>query len=63
MPVSEIQRERQKKAMPTFEIGLDDGRKIQIDADDQQSALAGAQHFLQQAVKSLPTPTPFRLEG
>ena len=34
--------------MPTFEIGLNDGRTLHIDADDHQSALAGAQHFLQQ---------------
>jgi hypothetical protein len=33
-------------SMPTFEIGLDDGRTLHIDADDQNAALAGAQHFL-----------------
>ncbi len=32
--------------MPIFAIGLDDGRKLHIDADDQDAALAGAQHFL-----------------
>jgi hypothetical protein len=32
--------------MPTFEVGLDDGRTIHIDADDHDAALAGAQHFL-----------------
>jgi hypothetical protein len=34
--------------MPTYEVQLDDGRKIHIDADDQNAALAGAQHFLNQ---------------
>ena len=32
--------------MPVFEIGLDDGRKLRIDAVDQEAALAGVQHFL-----------------
>jgi hypothetical protein len=32
--------------MPTFEVGLDDGRTIHIDAQDQDAALAGAQHFI-----------------
>jgi hypothetical protein len=40
--------------MPTFEVGLDDGRKLQIDADNQDAALAGAQHFLS---NNLRTPT------
>ncbi len=31
-----------------FEIGLDDGRTLHIDASDQDAALAGAQHFLAQ---------------
>ena len=29
--------------MTTFEIGLDDGRKLHIEAEDQTAALAGAQ--------------------
>jgi hypothetical protein len=32
--------------MPVFEIGLEDGRKLHIEADDQQAALSGAQHFM-----------------
>jgi hypothetical protein len=32
--------------MPTFEIGLDDGRTLHIEADSQEAALAGVQHFL-----------------
>jgi hypothetical protein len=32
--------------MPVFQIGLEDGRSLRIEADDQESALAGAQHFL-----------------
>lgn len=31
--------------MPVFQIGLDDGRSLRIEADDQASALAGVQHF------------------
>jgi hypothetical protein len=31
--------------MPVFEIGLDDGRRLHIEADDQAAALAGVQHF------------------
>jgi hypothetical protein len=31
--------------MPVFEIGLDDGRKLRIEADDQEAALAGVAHF------------------
>jgi len=34
--------------MPTFAIGLDDGRTLHVDADDQASALTGAQQFLGQ---------------
>jgi hypothetical protein len=34
--------------MPTYQIGLNDGRQLQIDADSQEAALAGAQHFQQQ---------------
>jgi hypothetical protein len=34
--------------MPVFEIGLDDGRKLHIEADDQQAALSGVQHFMTQ---------------
>ena len=32
--------------MPLYQIELDDGRKLHIDADDQNSPLTGAQHFL-----------------
>lgn len=32
--------------MPIYQIGLDDGRTLHIDADDQDAALAGAQHVL-----------------
>jgi len=35
--------------MPTFEIGLEDGRKLRIEADSQEAALAGAQHFMTQS--------------
>lgn len=31
--------------MPVFQIGLDDGRSLRIEADDQEAALAGVQHF------------------
>ncbi|WP_316235066.1 MULTISPECIES: hypothetical protein [unclassified Bradyrhizobium] len=41
--------------MPVFEIGLDDGRKLQIDADSQEAALAGVQHFLGQPTSSEPS--------
>jgi hypothetical protein len=33
--------------MPTFQIGLDDGRTLRIDADSHDAALAGAQHFME----------------
>lgn len=33
--------------MPTYQVGLQDGRTLQIEADDQDAALAGAQHFIQ----------------
>lgn len=33
--------------MPVFRIGLDDGRTLKIDADTQEAALAGAQHFME----------------
>jgi hypothetical protein len=29
-----------------YEIKLDDGRKLHIEADSQETAIAGAQHFL-----------------
>lgn len=32
--------------MPTYKIGLEDGRSLNIDADSQEAALAGAQHFI-----------------
>jgi hypothetical protein len=31
--------------MPTYQIGLDDGRSLKIEADSQEAALAGVQHF------------------
>src|SRR5260370_404337 len=34
--------------MPTFQIELEDGRKLSIDADNQEAALAGAQHYSSQ---------------
>jgi hypothetical protein len=34
--------------MPVFQIELDDGRKLRIDAEDHNAALAGVQHFLGQ---------------
>jgi hypothetical protein len=52
--------------MPTFQIGLEDGRKLRIEAESQEAALAGAQHFIassaaqpkvgavEDAVKSIP---------
>lgn len=41
--------------MPVFEIGLDDGRKLRIEADDQESALAGVSHFQQQEQTEKPS--------
>lgn len=38
--------------MPVFEIGLEDGRTLQIEADDQQAALAGVEHFQQKETPS-----------
>ncbi len=35
--------------MPVFEIALEDGRKLRVDADDQQAALAGVQQFISQS--------------
>jgi hypothetical protein len=35
--------------MPTYEISLDNGTTLHIDAVDQNSALSGAQHFLAQS--------------
>src|ERR1035437_3246392 len=32
--------------MPTFEIGLQDGRTLHIEATDQAAAISGVQHFL-----------------
>ena len=37
--------------MPVFEIVLDDGRKLRVDADDQQAALAGVEQFKTQQPK------------
>lgn len=52
--------------MPTYEIGLDDGRTLHIVADDQASALAGAQHVLDnpaQTQKLPAVPNGYELEG
>lgn len=38
--------------MPIYNVELNDGRKISIDADTQDAALAGATHFLSQNPKS-----------
>lgn len=35
--------------MPVFEIGLEDGRKLRIEADNQDAALSGVQHFMSQS--------------
>ena len=40
--------------MPTYEIELDDGRKLHVDAVDQDAALAGAQHALTQNPSNAP---------
>jgi hypothetical protein len=45
--------------MPVFQVELDDGRKLHIDADDQQSALAGVQHFTNQSAPSTSTVDAF----
>lgn len=37
--------------MPVFNIALEDGRKLQIDADSQEAALAGVQHFNEHGVQ------------
>lgn len=42
--------------MPVFEIALEDGRKLRVDAEDQQAALAGVQHYLTQ--NSAPNDSP-----
>jgi hypothetical protein len=33
--------------MPSYQIGLQDGRQLQIEAESQDAALAGAQHYMQ----------------
>ena len=40
--------------MPVFELSLDDGRKLHIDADSQEAALAGYQHFKDQETQAAP---------
>jgi hypothetical protein len=40
--------------MTTFEIGLQDGRTLHIEATDQASALAGAQHFIANGTPTAP---------
>lgn len=41
--------------MPVFEVGLDDGRKLRIEADDQEAALAGVAHFQTQEGAKAPS--------
>jgi hypothetical protein len=41
--------------MPVFEVGLDDGRKLRIEADDQEAALAGVAHFQSQEGAKAPS--------
>jgi hypothetical protein len=41
--------------MPVFEIGLEDGRTLHIEADDQQAALAGVSHFQAQEAAQQPS--------
>lgn len=56
-PLDEPPNSSQKRTyanMPTYEVTLHDGRTLHIDADDQNAALAGAQHFLSQ---NKPAPT------
>ena len=54
--------------MPTYEVELKNGRTLHIDADDQNAALAGAQHFLSQPQPSArgqvlpPMPDGYQLE-
>lgn len=38
--------------MPMFQIGLEDGRSLRIEADSQEAALTGAEHFVQQEAPS-----------
>jgi hypothetical protein len=40
--------------MPTFQIGLEDGRTLHIEADNQEAALAGAQHFIGGGAQNAP---------
>ena len=54
---------RETRKMPTYEVALDDGRKIHIDADDQDAALAGAQHFRNNSPQKVPPlPSGYQLE-
>ena len=41
--------------MPVFQIGLDDGRTLRIEADDQAAALAGVQHFQENEKPTAPS--------
>lgn len=41
--------------MPIYKIGLDDGRSLQIEADSQEAALAGVQHFQDSEAKAAPS--------
>jgi hypothetical protein len=41
--------------MPVFQIGLDDGRSLRIEADDQAAALAGVQHFQENEKPAAPS--------
>lgn len=48
--------------MPVYEIGLDDGRKLRIEADDQEAALAGVAHF-QGGPAAAPADAPVTASG
>jgi hypothetical protein len=41
--------------MPVFEVGLDDGRRLRIEADSQEAALAGVAHFQSQEGAKAPS--------
>src|SRR5438105_2881726 len=42
--------------MPVFEIGLDDGRKLRVEADNEEAALAGVAHFKANEGPKAPAP-------
>lgn len=41
--------------MPVYQIGLEDGRSLRIEADSQEAALAGVQHFQSQETAKEPS--------